>query len=311
MEDRIRYGLKQDDDRLGNCALTIGNFDGVHLGHRAIIERCTQGSASGPVVALTFDPAPEAVLRGGIDIPRIDPIEPKCFRLLEAGADYVVVVEPDMFLLGMTPEEFVQNLIVRSLAPQLVVEGENFRYGVARAGNTATLQAAGRDNDFAVEIVSDVQIDLDGKTQRVSSTLVRRLLGVGDVEGAAKCLSRPFALYGPVIHGQGQGRQLECPTANIETSGQVLPQEGVYAGWAQVEGRRYAAGISIGCRPTMGSEQLAIEAHLLDYQGDLYGKRLTIEFLRRLRDQETYPSLDQLKHQMQKDLQSVRRICPG
>jgi riboflavin kinase/FMN adenylyltransferase len=263
------------------------------------------------VTALTFHPPPEAVLRGGIDIPRIDPIKPKCFRLLEAGADYVVVLEADMVLLGMTPEEFVQNIIVRDLTPQLVVEGENFRYGVARAGNIATLQAAGRDHGFAVQCVPDVQIELEGKTQRVSSTLVRRLLGAGDVEGAAKCLDRPFALLGPVIRGQGKGKDLGCPTANLLPQGQMIPQEGVYAGWAKLDGARHPAAISIGRRATLGLDDLAIEAHLLDYEGTLYDREICVEFIRRLRDQEAYATLDELKHQMQRDVQSVRRICPS
>jgi riboflavin kinase/FMN adenylyltransferase len=309
MEAKILHGLTEVGDELRHCALTIGNFDGVHLGHRKILQQCRACAQEAPVVAMTFHPSPQAVLRGGLDIPRIDPLEPKCRRLLEAGADAVIIVRTDMTLLGMTPDEFVQNLIVRKLEPQCVVEGPNFRYGVARAGNIATLQASGRDHGFEVQQVGQVEIQLEGETHRVSSTLIRGLLGVGKVEQAAHCLDRLFTLYGPVVKGQGKGRDLHTPTANIEPVGQVLPQDGVYAGWAQVADHRHPAAISVGIRPTMEVQSHAIEAHILDFDQDLYGQSIAVELAQRLRDQEAFASLEELQHQMAKDIESVRRIC--
>jgi riboflavin kinase/FMN adenylyltransferase len=310
MESRCYHGLSSLPDEMRRCAATIGNFDGVHLGHRRIVQRCREVIGSdGPVLAITFDPSPEQVLRGDGCPPRIDPVEVRCRLLLEAGADAVVLVAAGDTLLGMTPDEFVQKLLMRKVNPAWVVEGANFQYGVGRSGNTATLQAAGRTYGFGVEIVPPVRTEIQGRARRVSSTLVRGLIQQGQVDTAAELLVRPFALYGRVIHGAGQGRSLGWPTANIDPTDQILPGQGVYAGWGWLSDRRLAAAISIGTRPSMDGQGTTVEAHLLDIDEDLYDQPLSLQFVRRLRDQETYDQLDDLKHQIARDIERVRRIC--
>ncbi len=310
MDIRCYRGLSRLPDSLRRCAVTIGNFDGVHLGHRRILKVCREKAGpNGKVLAITFDPSPESVLRGGIDLPRIDPVDARCRLLLAAGADAVAIVAASETLLGMTPDEFIQNLLTRKVDPAWVVEGTNFCYGVGRSGNTATLQAAGRTYGFGVQIVPPVQVELDGQPQRVSSTLVRRLVSLGQVEQAAKYLTRPFALYGRVIHGAGQGRTLGWPTANIDPGSQILPQDGVYAGFALLGERKLAAAISIGSRPSLHGQGMTVEAHLLDTNEDLYDQPMQLDFVRHLREQKTYADLEDLKHQIARDIESVRRIC--
>ena len=309
MDNACVQSLAEVDPSLRGGAVTIGKFDGVHQGHRRLIARCRElAGGAAPVVALTFNPPPDSALRG-IDMPHLDSAEGRCRLLREAGADAVVIVRTDELLLAMTPDEFVERMLMRKLAPRWVVEGPHFHYGVGRSGNIATLQAAGRRLGFGVEVVEPVMIELNGQVERVSSSLVRRLVTVGQVEAAAQCLARPFALYGPVIHGAGKGRTIDCPTANIDTGNQVVPADGVYAGWGTVGGRRFAAAISIGDRPTFASGSRAVEAYLIGLDEDLYGKHLTLEFLQRLREQETYDTLDALRRQIEKDIASVRRIC--
>lgn len=318
MNDRCIQGLEAVGDRLRGCVLTIGNFDGVHVGHRHIIDVARKLAArdGAAVVALTFDPPAELVLQPNAVARRISPPWRKCELLLEAGADFVVTLRTDRELLAKDADEFIDEIIVAAFAPSHVVEGPNFFFGRDRKGNVETLarRGAGKEEEkegekgFGVEIVEPVMLDLDGGEVRVSSTLVRRLLAAGRVEDAARCLRYDFTLYGRVVPGRQRGRMLDYPTANVDAGEQITPGDGIYAARARVRGVEYPAAVSIGCNPTFGADTHAIEAFLLNAEGNLYDEALSISFSARLRDMRRFNSPEELKAQIARDVQRVREI---
>ncbi len=308
MSTRVIDGLERFPNDLRRCALTIGKFDGVHLGHRAILRRCRDvADADTPVVAMTFEPPPEQVLRPGAPLERLASLDHRCELLSQAGADAVLVARADMKLLGMEPDAFIDEVLVGRFGVRHVVEGGNFRFGRKRAGDLDTLRQAGPSRRFQVHEVPPEQIDLDGQTQPVSSSLIRELLAAGRIEAASRCLNRAYQLYGPVVHGHGRGRRLKYPTCNLDVGDLLVPADGVYAGSAQVDGQTFPAAISIGTMPTFADDSArAIEAHLLDAEGDYYGQHLRLDFHAYLRPQRAFGSEEELVEQMTKDVQHVR-----
>ncbi|MGC9455064.1 MAG: riboflavin biosynthesis protein RibF [Phycisphaerae bacterium] len=292
------------------CALTVGNFDGVHAGHQRMIRlaRSLAAPSADVVVVLTFDPLPERILRPESAPPLVVPPERRFELLRLAGADLVLVVAPDRDLLEMAPEEFIEK-IVDPLRPQWMVEGPDFRFGRDRGGDAALLQELGGRHGFEVCIAEPATVDIDACEQRISSTLVRELVADGRVEDAARCLDRPFAMHGRVIHGAGQGRVLEFPTANLPIGECVVPADGVYAAQAELPGGTYAAAVSVGNKPTLGPAPKTVEAFLLDAEGTFYDEQMHLWFLRRLRDQRKFSGIDELKAQIAKDVHRVREIC--
>jgi riboflavin kinase/FMN adenylyltransferase len=308
---RIVYGLQELDRQVRGGVMTIGNFDGVHRGHQRILAaaRALADEEGGPVVAMTFEPPPDLVLRPQDAPKRLTPTQVKAELLLQSGADWVVVVKTDAMLLAMAPEEFIDRLVVRHFAPRHVVEGPNFFFGLARSGNVRVLTEAGAERGFSVRVIESEVAELSTGPQRISSTLVRDLVAAGKVEDAQTCLGRPFSLHGRVVAGQGQGRVLQFPTANLDPGEQVVPADGVYAGKAKVAARRYAAAVSIGCKPTLGPSPRTVEAFLIDAEGDFYGKDMVLTFIQRLRGQEKFAGLEALAGQIAEDVQRVRDIC--
>jgi riboflavin kinase/FMN adenylyltransferase len=311
MEERYIEGLDSLPPSLQGCVLTIGNFDGVHLGHQQILHSARAlGDADGiTVAALTFEPPPELVLRPEQPPLRITPSQQKYRLLLVAGADYVVAVKTDRDLLRMSPKQFIDQVIVKRFAPTHVVEGRNFFFGRGRSGNIDTLAQAAPTSGFVLHVVEPVMVGLPDGAKRISSTLVRELVLAGRIEDANRCLGREFALYERVVPGKGHGRILEFPTVNVDPHQQVVPLDGVYAGKATVNGDNFSAAISIGSKPTLGPSERAIEAFLIGARGDLYGKELTLAFTQRLRDQQRFETPEQLKAQIAKDVERVREIC--
>jgi riboflavin kinase/FMN adenylyltransferase len=298
------HGLHSVSDSLHGCVLSIGNFDGVHLGHRRLIARARELAGEAPVVALTFDPVPDLVLHPSDTPQRLAPLDMRCRLLRQAGADAVVVARPDVEFLAQTPAQFIDNVIRGSFRPRCLVEGPNFFFGRARAGNLQVLREAG----LCVETVEPVRIDVGAGEVRVSSTLIRGLLLEGRVADAARCLGRPYAIRGLVVHGRGLGGEVAFPTANLETGDQLVPLSGVYAGRAEVEGSSHVAAISIGTNPTFGTGPVAVEAFLLDGGGDLYGKTITLSLLHRLRAQEKFDDVASLRRQIAEDVENVRQL---
>lgn len=287
--------------------VTIGNFDGVHRGHLALIA-CTTAEATqrgARAVALTFDPHPAAVLRPDAVPAALQSLEERTALLRESGCDEVIVVPFDAAFAAQGPEEFVDRLLVDRLAAQLVVVGTNFRFGRAAAGDVALLIALGEQRGFGVEAVGLVDLG-DGP---VSSSALRSQLAAGDVEVVARGLGRPFSLTGEVVHGEGRGRTIGIPTANVAVAqGRALPADGVYACWAGTDGGdRTAAVVNVGWRPTFAGTSRSIEAHLLvDGGPDLYGQRLTLEFIARVRGEQRFDGAEALVARIHEDVRVAR-----
>jgi riboflavin kinase/FMN adenylyltransferase len=311
MQERSLKGLDSLPEAVRGCVLTIGNFDGVHVGHQRILRRARDVATAEnlPVVALTFDPPPEVAL-GLVTAPQtLTPAEVKCRLLLEAGADWVVTASADRAMLELTADDFVRGLLLPLFAPRHIVEGQDFLYGRQRGGNVSTLIAEGIEAGFVVHVVDPVMLRVGGDDVRVSSTFIRRLLLEGRVEDARHCLGRPFAMRGEIVKGDGRGRALEFPTANLNASGLICPGDGVYAGAARIEPREYPAAISIGSKPTFAGAERTVEAFLLDASGDLYSRAMELSFLSRLRSQERFPSAEALKAQIARDVERVRELA--
>ena len=310
MSDRRIQGLENLPAGARSCVLTIGNFDGVHLGHQAILAtaRLEADRAGVGVAAMTFDPPPDLVLRP-VDEPRLlTPPARKADLLLQAGADWAVTVQTTPELLRASPEQFLQRIVMDRFAPAAMVEGEDFSFGRARAGNIEFLRRFGLENRFSVHVVPAVGVTIAGARRRISSTLVRGLIADGAVEEARACLGRCFALVGAVVAGHGRGRTLDYPTANLDPGRQIVPADGVYAGHARVGERDYLAAVSVGNQPTFPSGKHAVEAFLLEAKGDFYGQEMTLEFCRRLREQRRFENVQALRAQMNEDVQRVRDL---
>lgn len=289
--------------------VALGNFDGVHLGHRAVLGRALEeGKARGMrVVVATFDPHPRAVLRPGEAPPLLTPLPMRRRLLLDLGVDEVRVIRFDRRLSLKSPEEFVREVLVGELGASVVVVGENFRFGHRAAGDFGDLERLMRS--FGGEAVGVPVRGLDGG-QEVSSTRIRRLVLEGRVEEALRLLGRPHAVCGRVVEGERRGRKIGFPTANLlPEEGVAVPGRGVYACVVRVGEERYAACTNVGVAPTFGgrSESL-IEAHLLDFEGDLYGREIEVGFLRRIRGEKKFSGVEELQEQIRRDLQEARRI---
>jgi len=290
--------------------LTLGNFDGVHLGHQGILAsaRALADAEGIPVTAMTFDPPPDLVLRPEDPPRRLTLPERKAELLCTARANYAVTAHADMALLSLEPEEFVRDILVGHFAPRHIVEGNNFFYGRRRAGNIQTLRDSGVECGFTVHLAEPVVSDFGDGPVLISSTLIREFLLTGRVEHAAQALGRRFEITGTVVPGLKRGREMNFPTANVDPGPQITPGDGVYAGTATVDGEEHLAAISVGPQPTFGGQVRTIEAFLLDVSGCFYDKTMTVSFAARLRDMLRFESRAELAEQMRKDVERVRSI---
>lgn len=313
---RQYFGLEQinhEDDDLRSGAVTIGNFDGVHLGHQRILEELVRAArrVGGPAVAITFDPSPAAVLRPEQAGGRLTPV-PERLRLLgKLGVDAAIVVRPDPSFLSLGPEVFVERVIFENLHAKAVVEGPDWRFGKGRAGDISMLARLGDRYEYKVVLVRPVHTKIaDGKPVAVSSTLVRWLLAAGNIAEVNRLLGRPYVLFGTVVKGAGRGTTLKFPTVNLDCGDQVLPADGIYAGRCKVGDRWLPAAVHIGPAPTVERATRTVEAHLLgDKIGNLYGQSVALECRQRLRDIVHYGSIDELVAQMKRDVQQVKEIA--
>ncbi|MCP4833577.1 MAG: bifunctional riboflavin kinase/FAD synthetase [Phycisphaera sp.] len=295
-------------------ASTIGNFDGVHLGHQALLDSIRSSAPrDASAVAVTFEPAPAVVL-GRAAEPRILTASQRRERLLEAGFDDVLQLETTPELLSLEPSDFIDHLTDRLGGDlRLIAEGPDFRFGRARKGSLETLVQEGRDRGFEVVVVPERRIRLvDGLDVPARSSVVRQLLGLGRVEDASRILGRRHALVGRVVQGDQRGRTIGIPTANLDLGGAMLPADGVYAGLATLpDGTRRPAAISVGTKPTFEPTPAVAEIHVLDWDGPLddYGWTMTASLARRLRGQERYDGLDPFLAQLERDLEATRRVA--
>ena len=285
----------------------IGAFDGLHLGHQALVRHAVARARVLGVdaAALSFEPLPREFFAAAAPPPRLGPVRAKFEGLRALGADVIGLLRFDARMAAMSPEAFVDAVLVQRLRAREVWVGPGFRFGHKRAGDLATLQALGRKAGFIAGEIEPLIVD----GERVSSTHIRNALVAGDFEHAARLLGRPYAVSGRVVRGKQLGRTLGYPTANLRFGGKVPALRGIYAtrvhgigdaGWPSVS--------SFGTRPTVGGVEPLLEAHLFDFDGDLYGRRIEVEFVARLRDEEKFDDLPSLVAQMDLDAAQARTL---
>jgi riboflavin kinase/FMN adenylyltransferase len=303
----------------GPSVVTIGNFDGVHRGHRAVLSRLVERArgTGRRAVAITFWPHPVAVLFPQRAPQLLDTLEHKLALMAETGLDAVLVMEFTQELAGWSPERFVQDVLVDVLGSRLVVVGRDTRFGHRNSGDVSTLRTLGARLGFEVELLEDLGVvDSDHPTgRRWSSTWVRSLVVAGEVAEAAVVLGRPTRVTGLVVHGDHRGRELGFPTANLSPSAAgVVPADGVYAGWLVRAGRpagevRLPAAVSIGTNPTFDGHDRRVEAYVLDRDDlELYGEQVSVEFVDRLRPTLRFTDIDALVRQMKADVEQCRQV---
>jgi riboflavin kinase/FMN adenylyltransferase len=285
----------------------IGAFDGLHLGHRALVRHAAgRARALGlPLAALAFEPLPREYFAAGAPPPRLQLPRAKFEGLRGLGADLVGLLRFDARMVAMSPEEFVRAVLVRRLSAREVHVGPGFRFGHRRAGDLATLRREGAAHGFAAEEIAPVLLD----GERVSSTRIRAELAAGDFQSAARLLGQPYAIGGRVVRGQRLGRTLGYPTANLRFDRKAPALSGIYATRVHgVDAQPWPSVASFGTRPTVGGVEPLLEAHLFDFDGDLYGRRIEVEFVARLRDEEKFPDLPSLVAQMDRDAARARAL---
>lgn len=287
------------------CALALGVFDGVHLGHRAILAAAVARAhaTSLPAVACTFQPHPLEILQPERAPIPVTALDERLELLAESGLDGAVVLAFTPALARVEPEAFVKDVLVDRLRAREVIVGFNHRFGRGARGDARLLDELGARFGFRAHLVPPLTVN--GVT--VSSTEVRAALQRGEVDRAARLLGRPYSLPGTVVEGAGRGRALGFPTANVRCDRPPLVASGVYACRAAVLGTERPAVVNVGVRPTFGGDELAVEAHLLDFKGDLYGSRLRLAFVARLRDERRFPSVEALVAQIRADAEAARR----
>jgi riboflavin kinase / FMN adenylyltransferase len=296
-----------NDVQLNGTWLTIGVFDGVHRGHQAILRPLVEGahSAGSPAAVWTFATHP-AVVFGHRDLKCLTTPEERADLLGQLGVDVVISHPFDEHVAALSAAEFMKPIKKRLGLSRLLI-GYDFALGRGREGNASRLAEIGREMEFTVQVVEAVS----DESGLISSTVIRKLVSVGDVADAAKMLGHPFSISGRVIHGTARGRLIGYPTANVQVPpGKLVPAFGIYACWAEVDSKRYPAAISIGIRPTFDNDlrDVRVEAYLLDHDSDLYENTVKLEFVQRLRDEMKFPSVEALIAQIESDVATVRSI---
>ncbi|MEU6858604.1 bifunctional riboflavin kinase/FAD synthetase [Glycomyces sp. NPDC046736] len=286
--------------------VAIGVFDGVHRGHAALVHTAVKAAAEREArsVVVTFDPHPTAVVAPHAVPAQLTSLERRIELLGSLGVDGVCVLPFTPELSKLTPDYFVRHVLVGGLHAKAVVVGENFRFGHKAAGDVKRLTELGEE--FGFEVLGQT---LTADDEAFSSTRVRALIAAGDVAAAADVLGRDFGVEGTVVHGAGRGgSSLGFPTANLDVPpGRAIPADGVYAGWLHRDAQRHPAAISVGTNPTFEGDERTVEAHLLDFSGDLYGERVRLDFTARLRGQVAFAGIEPLIEQIETDVADTRR----
>lgn len=287
--------------------MSIGNFDGVHRGHVAIVRRLLERAEAvgGPAIVFTFDPHPVRLLRPEQSPPPLTWTERKAELLKALGVDWIVAYPTDEALLQLSAVDFFDQIVRGKLAAKALVEGPNFFFGHNREGTIERLNQLTGDAGISLDIVPPVVVD----GAIVSSSRVRELVRAGNVEQARELLSAPYRIRGMVTHGAGRGAKIGFPTANLSGVDTLLPAVGVYAGRAWIGDEGHPAAINLGPSPTFGDAMIRVEVHLLDYNEPLYGQPLEVDFLARLRDIRPFASPSALVEQLRQDIEQVKRIA--
>jgi riboflavin kinase / FMN adenylyltransferase len=288
--------------------VALGNFDGVHLGHQAVLRRAVEeGRRRGvKVVAATFHPHPRSIVGSGNPPRLLTPVGLRRELLLGYGADEVVVIPFDLDLSRKSPEQFIRDVLVGEIGAAVVVVGENFRFGHRAAGDVRDL---GRLMQEVGGTAVAVEVRGAGREGEISSTRIRALISEGEIAEAAGLLGRPYVLRGEVVMGDKRGRTIGFPTANVlPDPDAVIPARGVYAGFVLVGEERYAACTNVGVAPTFDRAERRVEAHLMDFEGDLYSRVVDVSFVKRIREERRFSGVDELTGQIRRDVEEARNI---
>lgn len=285
-------------------AASLGNFDGVHRGHQAILKRVVENSRDLdlPSVVMTFDPVPKKVLSPETAPPLIQTLEQRLEIFERLDIDNTIIVVFDMEFARKSPEEFVRQYLIELLHVQAFIVGGNFAFGHRKQGNITLLKQMGTQYGFTVECVDAVQ---DGGA-RISSTLIRGEIQAGQIEQALIHLGHPFSLRGVIIKGEQLGGKIGIPTANLQVRNELLPGRGVYACRAIFEKQVFPAAVNVGYRPTVGGKNLTVEAHLIGFSGELYEKEMELQFFHRIREEKQFAGIDALRNQILSDINAAR-----
>ena len=300
-------GIRNLNSPLSASVLTIGNFDGVHLGHQALLSRVVQmaNDLKVPSVLMTFEPHPMKVLHPDRHVSRIFDFEDQRKCLEAAGIDQLVVEPFSREFSQVTAERYLNEWIYRPFSPKAVIVGYDFSFGAERKGSIEFLRLRAAELGIDVEVIPPVKVD----GELCSSTRIRQALDVGDVKMARKLLGRSFYIQGLVERGAGRGRTIGVATANLRTSAESIPAQGVYAAFATTRSGRFKAVVNIGSNPTfLHAGHVTVEAHLLDFSTDLYGEHLRLEFVDRLRSERKFSGVEELVKQIQLDIVQGREV---
>ncbi|MBI1912054.1 MAG: bifunctional riboflavin kinase/FAD synthetase [Deltaproteobacteria bacterium] len=291
--------------KIKNPVLTLGNFDGLHLGHRKIIKKVAERAKELKTksVVFTFDPHPLKVVAPHKSPPLILDSEEKAKLISEFGIDYLIFAKFTKEFASTHPRQFVENVLVKGLSVKEVWVGHDFSFGHGKAGNVDYLRHLGEELGFKVFVMPAFK----KSGAIVSSSRIRELVKTGNVRGAATLLGRNFKIKGKVVRGKDIGKEIGFPTANLKVSSEIIPENGVYVAYASVAGKSHPAVLNIGTAPTFGGKERCVEVHILDFKNNIYGKKMEVSFVKRLRSEKTFKSKEALVTQIRKDTEKARQ----
>lgn len=303
---KIIRSLKDPVFQDTGCVLTIGNFDAMHLGHQQMIEKL---SASGyklglPTVMMTFSPSAEEYFQQSSSAPRLTSVSSRCLSIADQRVDVLIVLPFNETLANTSAQAFIENILLTILNVRYLLVGDDFRFGTNRAGDFSMLREYSKHNNFKVERMSTIEFS----GERISSTRIRNSLRQGDLAMVSNMLGRHYFMTGRVAHGDKRGRQWGFPTLNLPLR-KTPPLTGVYAVWVSIEGGKRRAGVAnLGNRPTVDGIRTLLEVHLFNFEEEIYGQRICVEFVEKIRDEQRFESFELLQKQIFKDCDSARRI---
>ncbi len=303
---KVYHGLNEYHEPVYRPVVTLGNFDGAHLGHRKIFEllKLEARKDQGTPLVITFFPHPLKIINPEKAPRLISSFEERLLLIKSCGIEYVACIPFTKDFAAWSPERFVQEILINKLGVKKVLVGEDFRFGKGRKAGLNFLRQSGKAHGFHVHRIAPVQIN----DQEVSSTRIRQAIQKGQVLKASKMLDRPYRINGSVVHGEKRGRTIGFPTANLDTNAELIPANGVYAVKATIEDIKFSGVANLGVKPTFSGKQFTIEINIFNFDNDIYGKSLQVDFIERIREERPFPNVQALIQQIQQDCNKAREI---